>query len=263
MNTTRRCGFTCRATAAALALLPTAGAQAIVGMESLHLGSPEPGFRGELELAWSGASGSTDKTDFAVATRLEHHRERHTDFLVASHAYGQVSDVDNTKRSFLHLRHIYQHTPALAWEGFGQGQSDEFARLAFRGLLGGGARFTLIEKTDVEAAFLGIGAMYSRERYTALAGIEPTYSQRLWRGNLYLVFKYELRPGVRMANTLYYQPALEDFGDYRLQDAFALQIDITDTLALQLSANVAHNSRPPTSVDENDVVYRTGINWSF
>ncbi len=232
-------------------------------MESLHLGTPREGFSGEAELAWSGSSGNTDKTDFAAGTRLEYRGDRHTDFLVASYAYGEVTDVDNTNRSFLHLRHIYQHRPTLAWEGFGQGERNEFARLSFRGLLGGGARFTLIEKTDVEAALLGAGVMYSRESYTELPGIEPAYTRRLWRGNLYLVFKYQVRPGVRLANTLYYQPALEDSEDYRLQDAFALQVDITDSLALQLSMNLTYNSLPPATVKKRDVVYRTGINWNF
>lgn len=263
MNALRGRGYACGAAAVALALLPAVDARAIVSMESLHLGTPKPGFGGEVELAWSGSTGNTDKTDLAAGTRLEYRRDRHTDFLVASYAYGQVSDVDNTDRSFLHLRHIYQRAATLAWEGFGQGERNEFARLEFRGLLGGGARFTLIEKTDVQAAFVGLGAMYARESYTELVGIEPAYTRRLWRGNLYAVFKYQFRPGVRMANTLYYQPALEDAADYRLQDALALQVDITDTLALQLTAHYTHNSRPPATVKRTDVVYRTGINWTF
>lgn len=246
---------------AALAAAPAA--HAIVSMESLHLGTPREGFHGEVDISWSGASGNTDKSDLAAGSRLEIRHDRHTDFLVGSFAYGEVADVENTNRWFLHFRHIFQYSPTLAWEGFAQGESNEFARLQFRGLLGGGARFTLIEKSDAEAAFVGLGTFYSRETYTELAGVEPAYSERLWRGNLYLVLKYQFRPGVRMANTLYYQPALDDFEDYRVQDAFALQIDVTDTLAFRVSVNITHNSRPPATVEETDVVYRTGLNWTF
>lgn len=248
----------------ALLLILLAGrAEAILSMEGLHLGVRQDGFSGEVDLAASGASGNTERSDIAAGTRLEWHRERHTDLLVASHAYGRAAGVTNTDKSFLHLRHIYQRVPDRAWEGFVQAERDEFARLSYRGLIGGGARFTLIERTDERAAFFGLGAMYVRERLTEVAGLTDHGTETLWRGNLYFVIKYRVREGIALVNSTYYQPALSEPSDYRLLDTAELKIDLTGQLALKLSIGIVHDSRPPQSVRGTDVTYRTGLSWSF
>lgn len=244
----------------ALASLP---AYSIVSMESLHLGEPKEGFNGELELSFSGASGNTDKTDIAASMRLEWNRDAHQNFLVGHYAYGEALDTTNTDRSFLHLRHITQQTPMLAWEAFAQGENNELNRLQFRGLLGGGARLKLLDQSDTRVAFLGLGAMAVRETYTTTAGTTEKETDRQWRGNLYLVAKYRIGPGVRLVNSLYYQPSLGDIRDYRLLDIFALHVDLTDALAIRLNVDIVHDSEPPASVRETDVIYRTGLSWSF
>jgi len=232
-------------------------------MESLHLAEPKEGFNGELELSFNGASGNTDKTDIAAGTRLEWRQGARTNYVVGNYAYGEALDTRNTDRSFLHLRHITQQTPALAWEAFAQGESNELARLLFRGLLGGGARLKLLDHSDARAAFSGIGAMYVRETYTMFAGATDEESDRQWRANLYLVAKYRMGPATRLVNSLYYQPSLSALGDYRLLDTFALHVDLTDTLALRVNVDIVHDSEPPVGVRETDVTYRTGLSWSF
>jgi len=248
---------------ALVGVLAPPSAHSIVSMESLHLGEPKEGFNGELELSFSGASGNTDKMDIAAGARLEWRQGAHTNYIVGNHAYGEALDTTNTDRSFLHLRHITQLTPTLAWEAFAQGERNELNRLQFRGLLGGGARLKLLDPSESHAAFLGIGAMSVRETYTTTAGTTETETDRQWRGNLYLVAKFRIGPGVRLVNSLYYQPSLGDIRDYRLLDTFALHVDLTDTLAIRLNVDIVHDSEPPASVRETDVIYRTGLSWSF
>jgi hypothetical protein len=43
----------------------------------------------------------------------------------------------------------------------------------------------------------------------------------------------------------------------------ALQIKLTGALDLRLSVEVAYDSEPPQLVDNTDVTYRTGIEYSF
>ncbi len=238
-------------------------AAAIVGTESLHLGPPQQGFNGKVELAVSGASGNTDKSEFAADTRLEWAYGQHTSFVVGSYSRGEVSDVVNTEKSFLHLRQVFQQTPFLAWEGFAQGERDEFARLSARRLIGGGSRLTLLEQSPDRAMFFGLGAMLVGETTTEQVGTTDAGSERLWRANTYLVLKYRIQETVTLINSIYYQPALRGGSDYRLLDTLTLQVKLADRLALQLSLNVTHDSRPPETIENTDVVYRTGLSWSF
>jgi putative salt-induced outer membrane protein YdiY len=243
--------------------LGTLPAHAVVSMEDLHLKKPAEGFEGEFDLSAGGASGNTDKTDVSAGTRLQWQTGIHTNFLVMSYAYGQTNGVRDTNRSFLHARHIFQTSDPLAWELFLQGERNEFGRIAFRRLAGGGARFSLLERQERSAAFLGAGAFHEWETVIDTIGTTDTGTASTWRGNLYLVLKYRFNENVRLVSSTYYQPSFDDVSDYRALENSALEVAMTDKLGLRVGVEVRHDSRPPQTVDETDVTYRTGINYKF
>jgi putative salt-induced outer membrane protein YdiY len=238
-------------------------AHAVVSMENLHLKTPAEGFEGEIDLSAGGSSGNTDKSDISVGTRLQWQTGMHTDYVVLNYAYGESNDVRDTNRSFLHVRHIGRISRPLAWELFLQGESNEFGRIEFRRLAGGGARFSLLEKQTRSDAFLGVGAFYEMQTITDIIGTTDTGTETTWRGNLYLVLKYVLNDNVRLVSSTYYQPSFEDSGDYRAIENAALEVSMTEKLALSVRIEVKHNSRPPQTVEKTDVIYRTGINYKF
>lgn len=246
-----------------LFLLNTLPVHAVVNLENLHLQKPAEGFEGEFDLSAGGASGNTEKADLNVGTRLQWQTGIHTNFLVMSYAYGQSNDVRDTNRVFAHARHIAQTSDALAWELFLQGERNEFGRIAFRRLAGGGARFSMLKRQDRSAAFLGIGAFYELETVTDTTGTTDTGTDSVWRGNVYFVLKYNLNKNVRLISSTYYQPSFDDTGDYRALENAALEVSMTDKLSLRASAEVRHDSRPPQTIEETDVTYRTGINYKF
>jgi putative salt-induced outer membrane protein YdiY len=240
-----------------------APANAIVSMEDLHLGSPAPGFSGAVDGYAAGASGNTDKSDFGAGARLQWQADRTTDFLLLRYSYGRSRGLTDTNKSFAHLRHIDQWTPRWAWEGFGQAETDEFARLEFRGLIGGGVRRTLSGPTEQHAAYLGTGAFFVRETISDQAGSTDAGTDRAWRANIYLVLKYRVDDRIGVVSSTYYQPDLGQASDYRLLESATLEVGLSERLALDLSIDIAHDSRPPQGVERTDVRYRTGLSYSF
>lgn len=170
--------------------------------------------------------------------------------------------MQDTNRAFAHLRHTRQYAPRRAWEAFTQAEEDEFTRLGFRGLLGGGLRFTLAE-SDASSVHLGTGAFYARETLDEAPGLTDGGTRNFWRANLYLALRYDISASAGLANTVYYQPETGDLHDYRLLDEAALRVRLTDRLDLKLSLQVTHDSRPPQSVEETDIDYLTGIEYRF
>jgi len=238
-------------------------AHAVVSMESLHLKTPMDGFSGEIDISTGGASGNTNKSNLAAGARVQWHTGIHTSFLVLNHAYGETNYTRDTNRSFLHARHIAQFQERLAGEMFAQAEQDEFARLEFRGLAGGGARLTLTERLEHSAAFLGLGAFYETETTTDVVGTSDSGTHNQWRGNLYLVLKYEVNDKVKLVSSTYYQPVLDSAGDFRLLENAALEVTLTERLALRISIEVRHDSRPPETVEDTDTTYRTGLQFKF
>jgi len=254
-----------RFTAPVLFLLCAARpAHAIVNTENLRLQEPEPGFSGNFAMAIAGQSGNTEKSAASVGTRLTWYHKPVTNFIVFNYDYGKTSGVRDTNKGFLHARHVRGITERRAWEAFAQAQKDEFTRLTYRGLLGGGARLVAYKSADDRLELItGIGAFYSREKLDERAGTTDAGIDTLVRGNFYFVVKYRLNDTVSLGSTTYYQPATSDFGDFRALEQAALHVTLSDRLDLKISLDVAHDSRPPQLVEKTDTTYRTGIEYRF
>jgi putative salt-induced outer membrane protein YdiY len=235
---------------------------AIVNMESLHTMKPATGFSGQLDLSLNGSEGSTDKKEYGLATRLQWHQpDRHTNFLLLDGSYGEVNGVKNTEKGFIHTRHIRPLNKTLNGELYAQAEQNRFSRLTLRTLAGGGARFTLLDHPDQGLVLAGLGAFWSQEE------IDDAYPDEgidtLWRANTYLVAKYRFSPTAQLTNTLYYQPAFEDSGNYRLIEQFGVSVTVTDTISLSFAIDHAYDSQPPMGVDSAQTSYKTSLGLRF
>ncbi len=238
-------------------------AHAIVNIESLNTGEPPQGYSGSMNVAVDGQSGNTDKLGANLGARLEWHGGAITNFAILRYTYGETSGVQDTNNLFSHARHIHQLTDKTAYEGFIQAERNIFNRLTFRGLIGGGVRLKLSETPDVKTLLLGLGGFFSRETLEKRAGLTDSGKQDIWRFSTYLNYVHRLNDNLRVLSTTYYQPAVDDFNDFRVLEEATLSVKMTDNLALNLSLNLSHDSKPPQAVKKTDTTYSTGIEYSF
>lgn len=235
---------------------------AIVSMENIHLGKPPEGFTGSYDLDLSVESGNTEQAGAATGIKLQWQRNRITDFILADYAYAETDGVRNKNKAFVHFRHIHQRDDQYAWEGFTQFSSNEFTKLLLRTLLGGGVRLTLGEVTDTTAFFLGLGAFYEKERLDTQYPDEADTEQTV-RASTYLVMKYQFNEHVTLVSSTYYQPALNDFADYRAVEDLSITSRLGESLSLKVGINIAHDSKPLRDVKETDASMNVGIVVNF
>lgn len=238
-------------------------AVAIVSMEDVHLGEPREGFSGKFEFSASGASGNTEKYDLGLGTRLQWHKDKHTNIAVFNYSFARSQGQTTTDKGFIHLRHIYQKTEKIAWEGFVQSQKNELTRLRLRNLLGFGARFGLSKVKDKKAVVVGAGAFYETEQLEPLVVGGAIEESDVWRGNFYFVAKYSFRNGAEFLSSTYYQPSLEQGGDFRLRETASVSFKLSKKTAFRFSLDMTYDSEPPMNVKKTDTVYRTGFEYAF
>ncbi len=238
-------------------------ALAIVNVEAVHIGAPIDGFSGTATASAGGSSGNSNRFRGRADVRLQWHAGKHTDFAVFSYDYGKSRGRTYTNKEFAHLRHRFQFAPAWAVEGFVQAERDEFARLSFRGLVGGGLRRTLLEKNDVAAVYLGLGAMYEREILRRNFLTNDPRGESIGRANTYLNMQTRLNTQTRFSSTVFYQPAITDVTDFRLLEEAALHVRLTKGMELRLNIEMRYDSRPPQTVKKTDISYTTGITIGF
>ncbi len=240
-----------------------ANASAIVNVENMRVGPAKPGISGNLDLRVNGKRGNTNKDEYGINGRIQNNSNKVTNFIVASYDYGEVSNVTNTNKSFIHSRHVVQFQPERAWEAFVQAEKNEFSRLSFRGLIGGGLRFTLAEVPEEVGLYLGAGAYWSRETLDQRTGLTDHGTEEFSRANFYLVYKHKLNSQLNLISTTYYQPRLSETSDFRALEQAGLTVKMTDKLSLKLSLNIAHDSRPPQSIKQTDTSYNTSLSYRF
>ncbi len=256
-GTTRSVPLSLRIAPLALMLATAAPARAIVNIEDIRASVPPEGVSGRFELNGSSQSGNSNNLRVGTGGRVNWKRGDILDFIVDSYDYGQTSGVRDVNKSFLHARHVVTLNPRWAWEGFGQVEQDEFRRLNYRALLGGGMRRTLIQDDDRVAAWFGFGGFYSTEELSG-GGTE-----NLWRANMYVVWKHAIGANAHFATTTYYQPALRDTADFRMSEEAGLTVGISEKLDLGLGLNISYDSQPPAGVQKADTSFSTGIKYRF
>ncbi len=241
----------------------TVNSDAIVNIEKMRKDPSKEGFSGHMELSFGGASGNTKKNGGYAGTRLQWRKDHIINFAVLRYAYGESAGNRDTNNSFFHARHIHQQTSWRADEIFVQGETDEFARLSYRGLIGGGERFALIRNPKGQSAFLGMGVYYAMERLEDTAGTTDGGRDEFFRLSTYFSYTHQINAQVSVISTTYYQPALEQFSDYRLLEEAGMGIKMSDRFMLNLSLDIIHDSKPPQTVNKTDIIYSTGLEYQF
>jgi len=241
----------------------TSVAQAIVNVENSVIGKPKAGLHTELGLSIDSASGNTNKKSAKLSLKSQYSHQQHTEYFQAEMAYGSSRGVTDTRRTFAHFRHHTQIGENTGIEGFLQASQDPFARMSLRTLIGGGMRWSLIEKEQSSALYAGLGAFLENERLNQKVGTADALSSTLWRANSYMIWKLQLNEQVRFYNSVYYQPRINQFSDFRLLDQASVMVKLNDSLDIKLSLDVSHDSRPPQTVKQTDVRFSTGISASF
>jgi putative salt-induced outer membrane protein YdiY len=238
-------------------------ASAIVNVEQAIIGQLPEGTRTNLDLMADGASGNNDKSSIKANLLTMRKHEEETEFLLLEYAYGKSFGQTDTDRAFAHLRHRTDISASWGVEEFFQIGRDPFARLTRRTLLGGGMRRVLFEENNKSAGYLGIGAFYEREMLTDTLGTSDSLREDLWRASTYLVLKRQLNDQVRLYNSTYYQPAFKDTGDYRILEQASMLVKMAQNLDFKLNLNITFDSKPPQTVQKRDLVYSTGLEFSF
>jgi putative salt-induced outer membrane protein YdiY len=242
---------------ALFSLLFAGPALAIVNIENIRVKEPGEGFSGNIAVGIDLESGSTNRSRVALGARTQWKRDAVLDFLVFNFDYGASGSVTDVNKSFIHGRHVVTMSPRWAWEAYAQVQQDEFRRLNFRGLLGGGLRNTLYRSGDRTAVYFGFGALFENEE------LDDNSVDQTGRGSFYLSIKHEVKKDINLISTTYLQPAIDRPGDFRASEQAAVTVGLTDTLDLKLTLDISHDSEPPVGVERTDTKFTTGITYRF
>ncbi|MEZ4647356.1 MAG: DUF481 domain-containing protein [Candidatus Eisenbacteria bacterium] len=272
-TTWTRLALTCT-TAAACLFAMAAPAQSQIVNTIRSFDADDLGWTGSLEARFSQTGGNTEVLSFGGGGTVQWMNETQRARLIAKATRSENDGKKLADASMAHFRHNYRFTPWLSSLVFTQAQRNPFQRLRSRVLVGVGARFDLVAREEW-SLFGGVAHMYEREEIEADHtgdgsgdasgdGSEDTTRTDVdHRASVFLSWSGDLKEGVSVDLSGFYQPLWSDFGDARATGSGELLVGIVGALSLGLEGSVAHDSEPPAGVKETDWSYLTKLVVEF
>ncbi|NCU35304.1 DUF481 domain-containing protein [Candidatus Falkowbacteria bacterium] len=249
-----------------IALLPVLSVEAQINTEKYRKYYEKEGFLFNASTTLALKDGNTEYIALKGTGRIDYNGKAFDYFVVGNFEYKSSSDEKIENQGFLHLRSMWNFAPRADLEVFAQRQYDEFIDLNARNLAGTGIKYGLVracsrkDSTHTFDVNLSVGIMYETEEYDVDERIVSLY---LWRSTNFVSFDWLLKEKLNLTGVVYYQPALKDFGDYRLSVEAGLEIQIAKRLFLITSFTYRYISRPIAKVKNFDLSLENGIRFQF
>jgi len=253
-------GILVKLIAAFLFLVQSANAQ--VNTEKFRKYDQKEGFLFNLQTTFTIKSGNTEYNALKAGGRLDHSSTNFDYFLVSNFEFKSASGSRIQNQGFVHLRGIWKFDKKANWEYFAQRQYDEFIDLRYRDLLGTSIKYRVLKtvsKKDSATVFLlnaSTGVMFEHENYNS----EPeNIDKQLVRATNFISFDWAKKDLINLTGVVYYQPALENFSDYRLAAETTLEFNIIRKLFFSINFNYKYNNRPVNNVKPYDLSLENGL----
>lgn len=268
---TRRRGGSGGALVVAAAVLCSVGfaqrAEAqIVNVQSL-IGEIKEGVSGGVDASADWRTGNVALLILSGAGTLRYKHDKDLVFAIVKGDYGKligdgVPDTKFMKKTFEHVRYRRAFHPRVTGEAFVQNEADEFRRLLLRALVGVGPRFTIVAEPSVFVA-AGVAYMFEYEKIREDMELDAGATQSNHRLSSYAVVSIGPNDKIKVGDTVYFQPRVDDPGDFRLLNELSLLSKISTHVAIKTAFVLAYDTSPPDKIKKLDTTLQTGISLSF
>ena len=242
--------------------------QAQVNVEQSR-GQAHEGFNLSLDGSLALIRGNVSLSQIGLGTKLNYAKGIHSPFIHAMINYGEKNEQAFLDQSYVHARWTAMWFKSWGTELFAQAQENSFRNLILRQLYGAGVRAELLDNTLA----LGGGAMYEREVYqeqsvSDVSGVNTLLSQ-VTENNIRLTHYFSAKKDLKWATliqmlfTIYYQPRIDKFRDYRVLADLGINIKLSESLRVVESLSVMYDSEPPEGVQKTDLKSMSSLRLVF
>lgn len=232
-------------------------AQQVINIESRRYDRLDTGWHGNIEFMLNYLQNQNKITTAGNKTEVMFNKDLHTYLFINELNFIRLNNTNLDYNTYQHLRYKRHIKDWLSGEAFAQTQFNQQLGLDFRGLLGAGPRFRLLN-TDSIKVFLGPMWMYEYE-------VErPNKKQVVTnRASIYLSFVW-INNGYFNINLLgYYQPDVVNPEDYRILSELRLELKMTQRFLFRCTGMQSFDSKPPPGIPNALLNLRNSVVYSF
>jgi putative salt-induced outer membrane protein len=242
--------------------------------KSLHPGLLH-GWNGGVNVGFSLARGNSQTSNLALAVNAVHPtlNDKTTIYLSAIDTKNDLATPSTVANLVTGgLRYDHNLNPRLFAFVGADFMSNQLQNLDLRGVYGGGLGFHAIKSESTILDFLA-GLNYTHETYSNGAEVlpvtmPPTFvsygvTHRFVAITLGEELMHKVGKSTVLTERLYFFPNMSDTGQYRATFDLGAVTKISKWLGWQNQFSDIYVSNPPVDAKKNDLIFTTGLNFSF
>lgn len=188
---------------------------------------------------------------------LQYKNRKHLVLAIAQAEYAALDSKTINNGGFFHLRYNYALFRSVKAECFSQIQYNKIWNMPFRFLIGAGPRFKLL---DFQKSRLYFGPLYMYEVQQVKTGNYTQYNHRM---SAYLSWNTELNSLLFFSGTVYYQPLLSNFQNYRLTGLCELNFAISRRFTFDNRFTMIFDQTRTVDIPPQTYRYTAGLGYKF
>lgn len=233
-------------------------AEAIISVAPVKLGE-KTGYSGSVDGSLETKRGNTETDSYMAGVKLQYdEKKEYAVYVNLTGSYGKASGQTNTNKTYLHARVVHALYEELAYEYYVQSETNEFVSINRRLLTGGGLRYNF-KNHDYGEFYAGLGVYGEMISYTTQ--IDPF--EKNFRVNSYIAYVKDFTKTARFAYIGYFQPKIDDLGDYITSNAIELKLHVYEKLYLKFNLYYDIDTKPAIGRKTTDFSQLTSFSYSF
>jgi len=171
--------------------------------------------------------------------------------------YSEANNQQLSNSLMLHLRYNRKITNRLRLEAFYQYQKNQLLGINYRNLLGLGPRIKIL---NTKKSKLYYGFLYMHEKEMTLDENNTIRYDNFNRVSTYLSVSIKLPKDIGEFDIVsYYQPCLNNFDNYRLNNQGSLIFNISNHIKLTNTISLLYDTSPPIGISKNNLNFTNGL----
>jgi hypothetical protein len=192
-----------------------------------------------------------------INPHLQYKNRKHILLGIAQWEYAALNKKNINNGGYVHLRYNYALFKNSKLEIFTQLQYNKVWNMPYRYLLGAGPRFKLL---DAQKQKIYTGPLYMYEIQSVKA---DNYIQHNHRISTYVSWNTQLTSSLSFNGTVYYQPKIDQFSNYRLTGLCELNVVISKKLTFDNRFSYIYDQTLTTDVPASSYRYTAGLGYKF
>lgn len=223
-------------------------------VESLN--PPRVKWTGNLTVGANTQSGNTDRMSASVGAEAEKKTENDRASFKLLYNYAEESDVLSARNIYGTLKYDYFFTKKYYGYLSVEMLSDEFRDIKLRSIVGPGLGYQVWDD-GVRSLLVELGAAYFSEDLDA--GADDSWATSRAAASL----AWKISGNLGFSDDIVVHNRFEDPGDYQARNEAALNTSLGAGWAMKLSNIIEYDSDPPVAVENTDMFWILGLQYSF